>query len=256
MYWILFVALAAASLIFYAITRTDEFYNYDWSSHWTEYDKKARLGADCTPIVKIHRKLGQVSAWIWSVPKTCEQGLPHTRAIDVIALPVNMNDSNVSEILEHEKIHLLQRQMPDSWERFYKLSWDYDCYNEPPSSMPEELVTLKRANPDTADKPWCCWRGRWWSVPVYKSTINLSLAGAPVKWWDDTSRTILSLPPEQWKEFFGGDIHQLEHPHEISAELLAGPLLHGRLPPGAPDALLLIRDAWTDTSLFPSVDSE
>lgn len=247
---IVFIGLA-----YYAVNLTDTFYNYDWSHGWTDLDKKARSGADCSPLVKIQRKMGNTTTWIWTVPNTCEQGLPHTRSIDVIAIPEQFPHEHLPMTLEHEKIHLLQRQMPDSWARFYKLAWDYDLYTSPPRGMPSELIELRRSNPDTADTPWCCWNSRWWSVPVYKSRTNLSLKDAPIRWWDQTTMTLHAHPPEDWIRFFGSSIHQNEHPHEITAEYLAGPLRNGGIPSGAPEGMMRLRTAWTEDSLYPSIDS-
>ena len=123
-------------------TQNEPFYNYDWSANWSTYDKKARDGADCKPIYKIQRKMGEISSWIWIMPKSCEQGLQHTRATDVIAIPENLPKSRFKEILDHEKIHLLQRRMPESWARFYRIKWDYDLYNTPPIGIPDNLKTM------------------------------------------------------------------------------------------------------------------
>jgi len=236
-------------------TRNEPFYDYDWSANWSQYDKKARKGADCKPLYKIQRKLGIISSWIWVVPKTCEQGLPHTRAIDVIAMPENLPESRFAEILAHEKIHLLQRRMPESWAKFYRIRWDYDIYTEAPVGIPEDLKTMIRANPDTADHPWCCWRKRWWPVPVYRDITSLSLGRSIVKWWDQETGSVESNPPDTWTTFFGEHIHQAEHPHEISAEYLSGPMINGAMPTRPSEAMVRLRKGWIDEdTLFPVVD--
>jgi len=236
-------------------TRHEPFYDYDWSANWSSYDKKAREKADCKPIYKIQRRLGAISSWIWIMPKSCEQGLPHTRANDVIAIPENLPESRFADILAHEKIHLLQRRMPESWARFYRIKWDYDLYNAPPIGVPDDLKTLIRANPDTNIEPWCCWRKRWWPVPIYKDTTKLSLSGAGVKWWDQQNNTVSSKPPEAWTKFFGADIHQAEHPHEITAEYLSGPMANGTVPDDASEAMLRLHKSWSgNDSLFPTVE--
>ena len=258
-YTIVLVACGVLILLFLANhyvpkTRNDPFLDYDWSEKWSPYDKKARVGADCKPIYTIQRKMGQISTWIWVVPKTCEQGLPHTRSIDVIAMPISLPKARVPEILEHEKIHLLQRQMPDSWARFYKIKWDYELYGAPPAGMPAELQTMIRANPDTASAPWCCWRKRWWPVPIYQSSTNLSLRNAIVKWWDQETMNIESRPPDAWQKFFGSHIHQSEHPHEITAEYLSGPLFNGAMPANPSEAMLRLRAGWTEADpMYPTV---
>lgn len=235
---------------------SEKYYDYDWSSKWTKLDFKARTGADCKPTATIHRKLGGLSTWIWIVPDSCEQGLPHTRSIDVIAIPKSFPKERVPTTLDHEVVHLYQRIMPDSWSKFYKLKWHYDIYSEPPVGMPTELIQMKRANPDTAIAPWCCWKSMYWPVPVYISTSNLSLSRAPVKWWNQSNNTISDDAPEEWKHFFGVKIHQSEHPHEISAEFLAGPIKNGNSLNDTNPALRILSEAWNEDKMYPVVNRD
>jgi len=228
----------------------ETYYDYDWSSSWSELDRRARLGADCKPLATIHRKFGKLSAWIYIVPDSCEQGLPHTRAVDVIAIPKSYPKDRLASTLDHEVVHLYQRLMPDSWAKFYKQKWNYDIYKESPVGMPEDLVKRKRANPDTALAPWCCWSNIYWPVSIYES--DLSLSKAPTKWWNQENNTISTNAPDSWSAFFGPDINQLEHPHEISAELLAGPL-KADLPNNASPAMILLKKAWNQDNMYPSV---
>ena len=242
-------------LYYYKPVQAKELYfDYDWSNSWSEYDKKAREGADCKPISKIHMKLGSVSSWIWNMPKSCEQGLPHTRGIDIIAIPVNFPQHKLPPLLDHERVHLLQRMMPDSWAKFYKLKWDYNIYNSAPFGMPNRLVKLRRANPDTVDSPFVCWRSRWWSIPVYVSETSLSLSDAPIKWWDQETGLITDDAPDEWIQFFGSDIHQCEHPHELTAEYLSGPLRLGKRPKKMPEGMRLLADAWSKDATFPQIN--
>jgi len=231
---------------------SEKYYDYDWSSKWSDLDSKARKGADCKPLSTIHKKIGGLSAWIWIVPDSCEQGLPHTRAVDVIAIPKSYPHYRLASTLDHEVVHLYQRLMPDSWAKFYKLKWNYEIYSEPPVGLPRELLNMKRANPDTAIAPWCCWVNRYWPVPVYKDVDDLSLSGAPVKWWDQNTNIVSTTAPDSWDNFFGLGVHQVEHPHEISAEFLAGPL-KGDLPENASQAMKLLKDAWSIDKMYPDI---
>lgn len=216
---IVLIAFACCS----SSSSSDGYYDYDWSSSWSDLDKKARAGAVCTPITIIYRKMGPISAYIWIVPDSCEQGLPHTRSVDVIAIPKSYPKQRLAKTLEHEKIHLFQRMYPDAWRIFYRKGWNYELYKEAPAGMPKDLVKMRRANPDTADAPWICWSGDYWAVPVYASISDLSLRKAPVKWWRASDMSISNQPPDDWLAFFGDDVHQHEHPHEISAEYLCDP---------------------------------
>ena len=251
---VIFLIILIAAQILVPTKKEDAFSDYDWSSSWTVLDWKARAGANCKPISTIHRKMGEISPWIWVVPDSCEQGLPHTRSIDVIAIPKSFPKERLESTLEHEKIHLYQRAMPESWAKFYRIKWKYDIYSKPPAGMPKELINMRRANPDTADAPWCCWMGKHWSVPVYQNEYNLSLSKAPVKWWNQLMNVITNNPPDDWVNFFGSDVNQSEHPHEISAEFLSGPLLKGTDEIANPSqAMNLLSYAWNEDEMIPSL---
>ena len=223
----------------------DRFYDYDWSSSWSELDRKARADAVCTPITTIYRKMGPISAYIWIVPDSCEQGLPHTRSIDVIAIPKSYPQDRLATTLEHEKIHLFQRMHPGAWRLFYRKGWNYELYTEPPAGMPSSLVKMRRANPDTADAPWICWRGDYWAVPIYQSATDLSLRKAPVKWWRASDLSVSNKPPDDWLAFFGDDVHQHEHPHEISAEYLCAE------EEPQTEAFRVLKNAWLE--MYPQI---
>jgi hypothetical protein len=244
--------IVVGTLAYYFREREEPSFDYDWSGKWTYYDKVARKDADCKPIFKIHRKIGEQSVWVWTTPKTCEQGLPHTRGIDVIAIPVDFPKDALAPLMDHEHVHILQRLMPDSWARFYSLKWDYKIYSEPPVGMPSDLIKMRRSNPDTADHPYCCWKSTWWPVPVYKSETELSLSKAPVKWWNQNTGLVKVGPPESWTEFFG-TVHQNEHPHEISAEFLSGPLRLGQRPADMPPGMKILAESWKKDAQYPQV---
>lgn len=194
----------------------------DWSIHWNKLDFKARENANCTPIARDYTKLGTHNTWILTMPKSCENGMPHTRAVDIIAMPVGFPKDHMASTLEHEKIHLNQRMYFYDWKKFYKQYWQYELFESPPTSMPEDLVKMKRANPDTCLAPYCCWKNTWWSIPVYKSLTNLDFRNSPVKWWNQKLNKVYDEPPNEWIKFFGTQVGQSEHPNEISAVYIAG----------------------------------
>ena len=241
--------------------KTEKYYDYNWSHIWTKKDKEARKEADCKPITTIHRKLGKLNPHIWIVPDSCEQGLPHTRSIDIIAIPKSYPKDRLEKTLEHELIHLYQRSMPDSWRKFYRIKWNYELYSEPPIGISKDLIEDRRSNPDTADSPWVCWRNRYWAIPVYTDINNLSLSKAIVKWYDSSISAVSLKPPEEWVLFFGLSVYQMEHPHEISAEFLAGPLrrmpncddLVEELPENASPAMRILDDSWRYDEMYPLI---
>jgi len=219
--------------------------NYSWCKIWTKLDYKARESADCNPIRREYKDFGNMKAWVWIVPKSCEHGLPHTRGKDIIAIPENHSSDRLAKTMEHEKIHIYQRQYPKQWMKFYNNEWLYQIYDKPPNKMPEELIEMRRSNPDTSDTPWCCWNKVWWSVPIYPSKNNLTLAGAPIVWWNQETEKTYKEPPQVWLEFFGDSISQIEHPHEISAVLLSGVLFNKNTTDKTlPLGVLKLQNAW------------
>ena len=48
-------------------------------------------------------------------------------------------------------------------------------------------------------------------------------------WYDEKENKILENPPAEWLDFFGKNVSQIEHPHEISAVLLSEKSLKNNL---------------------------
>jgi len=187
-----------------------------WIASWSTADKAARRGQNCS--VKFTDK-GVNGTTIITTSKSCEAGLPHTRAGDRIIIPDSVPEALRAEILEHEMYHILQKREPQKWTKFYKQSWDFELFKEPPVGIPDHLIKARRGNPDTWQAPWCCWRSRYWSLTIYTDMTAPSLLKARTVWWDAWTSKSLDSEPEEWLEFFGS-LSQPEHPHEISAVLL------------------------------------
>ena len=186
-----------------------------WIASWSAADKAAREGHNCA--VKFTTK-GENGTTIITTSRSCEAGLPHTRAGDRIIIPDSVPEALKAEILEHEMYHILQKRDPQKWARFYANSWNFEMYKEP-VGIPDHLVKARRGNPDTWQAPWCCWRSRYWPIPIYTNLAAPSLLNARTVWWDAWTNKRLDSEPEEWLEFFGS-VAQPEHPHEISAVLL------------------------------------
>ena len=78
-----------------------------------------------------------------------EEGLPHTRK-DIIFLStnvMNMNKQDLINILIHEKIHIFQRMNKDQMKTIVK-QMGFSVSKD----IPENLLKLKRSNPDTSDE--------------------------------------------------------------------------------------------------------
>jgi len=186
-----------------------------WIASWSDADRFARQGHNCA--IKYTEK-GRDGTTIITTSRSCEAGMPHTRAGDRIYIPDSIIEPFRAEILAHERIHILQRRNPTAWADFYRRNWSFVLHKEPPS-MPTSVSGARRANPDTFTDPWPCWMGRYWPVPVYTDPKAPSLRETVTVWWDDQRQTVLTRPPELWTVFFGSP-SQDEHPHEISAVMI------------------------------------
>jgi hypothetical protein len=185
-------------------------------------DTDARAGNQCT-VAETIKDTELEGAVIELVDESCEDGLPHTVDADRIRMTKTVwNGDRREDILRHERIHLLQRRDPLTWGQFYKEKWGYTDFTKvAPAGVPDDAVV--RSNPDTADSPWVCWGNRYWFVPVYRDTKNPKIRDTETRVWDARLST-WSDPPREWISLFceeGRCPYQLEHPHEISAEILS-----------------------------------
>ena len=184
-------------------------------------NKKVREGNSCEikkQVTLTDTKTG-IEYTIAFCNDSCENGLPHTINEATMMIPESYSKDRFTTTVEHEKIHLLQRRHPELWEAWYKLLLSYTIHSTPPSSMPSSLLEKRRHNPDTEDKPFACWRDRWYSLAVY-NTNPASLLDAKTVWWDTKTGTVSSEAPPEWTDFFGKQ-PQDEHPHEIAAQMIA-----------------------------------
>jgi hypothetical protein len=207
----------------YELEEQDDPLDLPWLASLSPADRAARRGQLCAPR---GREAGPAGTTILTVSKSCEDGLPHTRAGNRILIPDSIPPPLRQETLEHEMIHIWQRRFPQAWIDFYRRNWSFEFHDAPPSDMPTDLIQARRSNPDTWDPdtggPWACWMGRYWPVPVYRDPQQPRLRDAITVWWDTWKRTILTAPPIAWSAFFGTPA-QDEHPHEIAAvKLVAG----------------------------------
>jgi hypothetical protein len=187
-----------------------------WIASWSAADRFARQGHNCA--VK-YIKEGRDGTTIITTSKSCEAGMPHTRAGGRIIIPDSIPEPLRADIIAHELIHIYQRRDPEMWATFYRRNWAFQFHDEPPASMPASVREARRANPDTFQVPWPCWMGRIWPVPVYTNPQAPSLRDAVTVWWDDQTRKVLTTPPEGWTAFFGHP-SQDEHPHELAAVMI------------------------------------
>jgi hypothetical protein len=208
---ILVVGVVLMLLLSYKSTLVEGLY---WNQR--PMDQVARKGQVCRILQRIQNKDSEIQ--IQLVSPTCEDGLPHTVDKTTIRMTEAVWKSDRREaILHHERVHLKQRQDPNTWSRFYEEFWGYTF----PTQIPPEIQTRPdiRSNPDTWDSPFPCWQNRYWFVPVYDNPKQPSLRQTHVEVWDSQVATWTSVPQEWTTHFCGEECpHQYEHPHEIAAE--------------------------------------
>lgn len=158
---------------------------------------------------------GQV---LWMNP-SADGGLPHTRPPGYICLPSGLSGKMLTKTLLHERVHLHQRRYPELWNAFIYNSWTMDVWK---GELPNKIESSRRLNPDLLPYPFFIWKNRWVSLAVYKDTTNPSLTGASTVWYDTEQKIMTSVPPDGWKDFFGGVVSD-EHPWEIAAYLITDP---------------------------------
>jgi hypothetical protein len=149
---------------------------------------------------------------------TADEGMPHTRCT-AICIPVNRTLEPTT--LYHELIHIHQKQYPARWAAAYKDGIDFEIW---PGTLPDELESRRRINPDTVEHPYWIWRSRWVPVPVFVSpSERVQLRKIRVLFYDAVAAEWSSAAPREWVEFFGNSLPEshIEHPHELAAYLIA-----------------------------------
>jgi hypothetical protein len=197
----------------------DDGLDIPWIATWTAADKRARRGHNC---LATYKQMGPSGTVIITTTKSCEDGMPHTRPGSRIYIPDNINTVMRSNTIRHELVHIFQRRNPEVWKKFFSRSWYYKLSSTPPCGLPKNLIEGRRANPDTTDDmggSWACWLQRWWTIPIYKDSVNPRLRDTTVIYWDSLTNKASEIPPTDWTSFFGTP-GQPEHPNEIAACLL------------------------------------
>lgn len=187
-----------------------------WIASWSAADTFCRQGHNCA---MKYIKEGSDGITIITTSKSCEAGMPHTRAGDRIIIPDSIPEPLRADVIAHELIHIYQRREPDPWADFYRRNWSFALHKEPPASMPAAVREARRGNPDTFEVPWSCWLGRYWPVPVYTNPQTPALRDAVTVWWDEWQQKVLTEAPANWIAFFGRP-SQNEHPHEMAAVMI------------------------------------
>jgi hypothetical protein len=151
-----------------------------------------------------------------------DSGLPHTRGLKGIALPVFLLWDPRPETLDHEVVHLSQKQFKDRWFTFYREKWQFEV------ATPEQFMRIplkwrarRRINPDTLGSPYIVWKGRYMPLSVYVSESSPDLKKCKRGFWDLQMSQWTWEAPSGWIELFGSGFND-EHPNEIAAHWIDG----------------------------------
>lgn len=156
---------------------------------------------------------GQV---IWMDP-TADKGLPHTRPPYYICISRTFPEQDLTNTILHERVHLSQRANKAAWDKMLAEVWEFKPWT---GSIPSELESRRRLNPDLLWAPLYRWKERWVPLALFQSTTQPDLQKIDLVWWDTQTRTLHREAPPGWTEFFGNNPAG-EHPFEISAYLVA-----------------------------------
>lgn len=151
-----------------------------------------------------------------------DSGLPHTRGMSGIALPIYHLWSPNEKTMQHELVHLSQKQFKDRWWQLYSKVWGFRVASkEEFLEIPERLRSRRRINPDTLGNPYVVWSERYIPLSLFVEELDPELSKCKRGFWDlEISQWTWEEPPG-WIRMFGQGFND-EHPNEIAAHWLDG----------------------------------
>jgi len=149
---------------------------------------------------------------VW-LNSSAEAGMPHTRAPDLVCLPIYLPANMLAKTILHESIHVDQRKNPEKWVKWavnegWVLLQDTD--------IPERWLRRCRLNPDTMKYRFWAYRNRWVPLPLFENEQQPKLREIQIRWWDKRTGDLLADPPKEVSDMLG-DTPNPEHPFEIAA---------------------------------------
>lgn len=150
---------------------------------------------------------------------TADEGYPHTRAANLVAIPSKIitesSPAKLAETLRHEAMHIDQRRRPYVWAA---ACMERGWWPVPPAQIPPAARTRCRINPDTMHpQPFWAWEGYHVPLPLFSSEHPSSLGDIVIKWLDTRSQTLYKDPPSSFLSTYGSAPSQPEHPYELLA---------------------------------------
>ena len=185
------------------------------------------------------------SAKIIILEESADNGLPHTRANNIICLPENImkqTDKQREEILFHELVHIYQRENSIDVESFYKNAWNFIK-----SSI--EPVEGDRINPDAMDVYTVQLNDIWLIRPRFLRKDAASLTDIRMTYFNLKTGEMTVILPGALKQFFGDKISQsaFEHPNEMMAYMWTNIYHNGHNPQTKAEYIL---KAWLDKYVY------
>lgn len=151
-----------------------------------------------------------------------DAGLPHTRGLKGIALPVFLLWQPSEATIQHEIVHLSQKQFPQQWWSWYSRVWNFRRATVKEfMSIPEKWRQRRRMNPDTLGSPYTVWKDRWIPLSVFLKEDAPDLRYCKRGFWDLRLSQWTWEPPQGWISTFGEGFND-EHPNEIAAHWIDG----------------------------------
>ena len=161
-------------------------------------------------------KNGPYGSKIVTLFPNADAGLPHTRPPNIICVPSYFPMTN--ETMQHELLHLHQRQHLAEWEsKFSQQGWGPVAENH----IPERWLRRCRLNPDTLGTRFYSWQNQWVPLPLFEREDKPDLRQCVVRWWNQKSGSLTTEPPDSFVSAFGKNHPQAEHPREVNAVVLA-----------------------------------
>jgi hypothetical protein len=151
-----------------------------------------------------------------------DAGLPHTRGKKGIALPIYLLWDPSEKTIQHELVHLSQKQFREIWWKFYLDKWNFRPATESEFlTIPEKWRSRRRINPDTLGTPYTIWRDRYIPLSVFTSEQTPDLRYCKRGFWDLKMTQWTWEEPPDWIDTFGKGFND-EHPNEIAAHWIDG----------------------------------
>jgi len=152
---------------------------------------------------------------------SADGGMPHTRPIDLVCLP---SSTITKDTFVHELWHLHQRAHYLDWVTFFGKSWKWRPYE---GSLPSELETQRRLNPDTLQDPIWIWDSTWVPVCLFLNPSTASFKETATWFYNVKTQRHSQELPKAMADFFSTSLSPsaYEHPCETSAYMITGPPL-------------------------------